>query len=518
MELDWLFFNPDNGNTGVTQVIGSVTDNTSVGVTKYATVRFANRVGQTQTVKITQETNTEGLVFNVAPYILEFPTTGDTLTGTVVSNSRWFITEYPNWLEISTDNPNSYGSGVITVVASPNTGTTERSGNIIITSYGEEKMIFVYQPAYTTLSVSPTKLMFRGTTGSSSVTITSSARWSAIEYDTEHIELSADVGESGTTSITVTLKNLPSYVEKYGVGFQRDIVFTDGLTERVVAVQYVGAQNIDDKYITVTYNIPTPGTYLAYKYVRCSGCSNWAAIVDDQTIWAKTEVHSEELVPDDWEGWPCYELVYVFYYFGTAGLHTIKYFSDYYGIGMAAFHKVGNIVSIVIGDKNNGTINPWAIAQTRANLVFGAGTHSFVNSSSNPNVFSRVNFGTSLYIPPTLLNGGNGIYAGGCSVNTVVYDHTGQSVGSAIRVSPGVSAQTIVFTERVDSARTIYGSLSYSRLKNIVFISETAPLLGTNINHKVTVYYPRNGTGYTTRWSDGNVTLVPYDDIDDVPV
>jgi len=518
METDWLFINPDNGNTGITEVVGSVTDNTAVGVTRYATVRFTNRAGQSQTVKITQGTNTEGLVFNVAPYILSFDTTGGTLSGYVESNSRWCVAEYPQWLTITSDNTNAYGSGVLTITAEPNSGTTERSGNIIITSYGEEKMIFVHQPAYTTLSVSPTKLMFRGTAGSSSVTVTSSARWSAIEYDAEHIELSADAGESGTTTITVTLKNLPSYVEKYGVGFQRDIVFTDGLTERVVTVQYVGAQNIDDKYITVTYNIPTPGTYLAYKYVRCSGCSNWAAIVDDQTIWAKTEVHSEELVPDDWEGYPCYKLVYVFYYFGTAGLHTIKYFSDYYGIGMAAFHKVGNIVSIVIGDKNNGTINPWAIAQTKTNLVFGAGTHSFVNNPFNPYVFSRVNFGTSLYIPPTLLNGGNGIYAGGCSVNTVVYDNAGQSLGSDIPVSLDVSAQTIVFTERVDSARTIYDGLDYSGLKKVVFISKTAPLLKTTIGHNITVYYPRNGTGYTTRWNNQYVTLVPYDDIDDVPV
>lgn len=515
---DWLYFNPDNGYTGTTEVIGSVTDNTAIGVTRYASVRFRNTAGQTQLVQITQSANTEGLMFNVAPYILAFPTTGDTLSGYVESNSRWFVTDYPDWLTISSDNPTSYGSGVLTVIAGQNTGTTERSGNIIISSYGEEKMIYVYQPAYDTLSVSPTGLTFRGVTGSSSVTVTSSADWTVGEYDRDHIQLSAESGVSGTTNITITLTSVPKYVSKYGVGFEREIVFTDNATEVVVSVKYAGADTIDDKYVSVTYNIPTPGTYLAYKYVNCSGCSNWAAIVDDQTIWVKTERHSEELVPDDWEGWPCYELVYVFYYFGTAGLHTIKYFSDYYGIGMAAFHKVGNIVSIVIGDKNNGTINPWAIAQTRANLVFGAGTHSFVNNSSNPYVFSRVNFGTSLYIPPTLLNGGNGLYAGGCSANTVVYDHTGQSVGSAIRVNPGVSAQTIVFTERVDSARTIYGGLNYSGLKKVVFISETAPLLGTTIGHNITVYYPRNGTGYTTRWNNQYVTLVPYDDIDDVPV
>lgn len=509
MQVDWLNFNPDNGYTGTTEVIGSVTDNTAVGVTRYATVRFANRVGQTQTVKITQETNTEGLVFNVAPYILAFPTTGGTLSDYVESNSRWFITEYPAWLIITSDNPASYGSGVLTVTAGQNTGTTERSGNIVITSYGEERMIFVYQPAYNALAVTPTGLTFRGVTGSSSVTITSSADWSAISYDTEYIQLSSETGSSGTTTITVSLTNVPQYVSKYGVSFQRDIVFTDNATEVVVSVKYVGADNIDDKYISVTYNIPTPGTYLAYKYIMCSGCSDWAAIVDDQTIWAKTERHSVELVPNNWEGWPCYDVVYVFYYFGTAGKHTIKYYSDYYGIGMAAFNKVGNIDSIVIGDRNNGTINPWCITETKLKFVLGSGTHRFHSNASNPYNILRLNAGNSIYIPPTIMNGDVGF--NNVTATTVVYDNEDNYDGHFV-------ANTIVFTERFDEDSRL-NSIRYTSVSSLVFLSPTAPQwYTTNPGHRVTVYYPRGGTGYSAWSSKTNVTLVPYDDINDVPV
>lgn len=509
MIVDWLTLNPDYGGTGDTTVIATAAYNYTVGLTRFATVRFTNAVGMTDTVTITQGGNTEGLMFEVSPESLEFPITGATLTGSVISNSQWLITDYPEWVSITTDSQEAYGEGILSITVSAYTGATERTGTITIQSYGETKTIEVSQPGYTTLSVSPQKIQFRGSVGSSSITVTSSVDWSTADYDRDHIELSADSGESGTTTVSLRLKDLPKYVTKYGVGFEREVTFSDAFTQRTVVVQYIGSQNIDDKYITVTYNIPTPGTYLAYKYVRCSGCTDWGAVTDSQTIKAKTEIHKEKLVPDDWEG-PCYEMVYVFYYFGTAGRHTVKYYSDYFGIGMGAFSKVQNIDSIVIGDRNNGTINPWAISQTNTRIVFGAGTHTFRGYGYN---LYGVNTGNYLYVPPTVVYGTYGIRNVWAS-QTLVYDNTND-----YRV--GMFAKNIVFTERFDSGCSVE-SLNANYIEKLVFLSPTAPKCKTRPSHPVTVYYPRGGTGYTDgyyRWAGReNITLVPYDDIDDISV
>lgn len=510
MIVDWLTLNPDYGGTGDTTVIATAAYNYTVGLTRFATVRFTNAVGMTDTVTITQGGNTEGLMFEVSPESLEFPITGATLTGSVISNSQWLITDYPEWVTITTDSQEAYGEGILSITVSAYTGATERTGTITIQSYGETRTIEVSQPGYTTLSVSPQKIQFRGSVGSSSITVTSSVDWSTADYDRDHIELSADSGQSGTTTVTLRLKDLPRYVTKYGVGFEREVTFNDGFTQRTVVVQYIGSQNIDDKYITVTYNIPTPGTYLVYKYVRCSGCTDWGAVTDSQTIWAKTEIHKEELVPDDWEGWPCYEMVYVFYYFGTAGRHTVKYYSDYYGIGMGAFSKVQNIDSIVIGDRNNGTINPWAISKTNTRIVFGAGTHTFTRNASNPYSLNEVNTGNYLYVPPTVVYGTSGARNVWAS-QTLVYDNSND-------YGVGMFAKNIVFTERFDSGCSV-NSLNANYIEKLVFLSPTAPKCNTAPSHPVTVYYPRGGTGYSDRWaSRPNITLVPYDDIDDVPV
>jgi hypothetical protein len=159
MNIDWLTLSQYSGETGVTTITGTVSDNLNIGVNRYATVRFSNSEGLYVDLEITQTAFTEGLTFSVTPYLLQFQTSGETLSGTVFSNSKWFITEYPDWISITSDNPDMTGAGNLYFTATPNTRWTERSGNIKVVSYGEERLIYAIQPAYNSLKVNLTTIL-----------------------------------------------------------------------------------------------------------------------------------------------------------------------------------------------------------------------------------------------------------------------------------------------------------------------------------------------------------------------
>ncbi len=42
MNIDWLTLSQYSGETGVTTITGTVSDNLNIGVNRYATVRFSN--------------------------------------------------------------------------------------------------------------------------------------------------------------------------------------------------------------------------------------------------------------------------------------------------------------------------------------------------------------------------------------------------------------------------------------------------------------------------------------------
>lgn len=397
MNIDWLSLSQYTGGTGQTPVQVSVTDNLNIGVNRFATVRFTNTVGLTADLNITQTAFTEGLSFNVSPYTLEFQTSGETLVANVVSNSKWFVVEYPDWITVFSDNPEMIGSGNLYCTAEPNTGTAERTGNIKVVSYGEERVILAVQPSYTTLNVSPTEIRLAGVTAdtaSTFVNVSSSTFWEVSSYDSNYIQLSTVSGQSGTTRVNITFKNIPLYIRTLGIPFAQTITFTDHITSKTVTITIVSADNINDNAVTVTYNIPAAGSYVVYKYNACNGCPPWNYEVQDEyTIWAYEETKIEQVGLDN----ACLNMKYVYFYFSTPGQHKVKYYSDLYSTPFGVFANNKNISEIVFGDLNNGGIGEYTFWNSSIQkITLGMGNHKLYRYS-----FGNCYLGNVFYLPET---------------------------------------------------------------------------------------------------------------------
>lgn len=397
MTVDWLTLSQYSGQTGSTTVTGTVTDNLNLGVNRYATVRFTNSEGLYADLQITQTAFTEGLSFSVTPYMLDFQVSGETLSGTVISNSKWFITEYPEWISVSSDNPYMEGAGNLYFTAQANTGNTERSGNIKIVSYGEERLIYARQAAYSSLKVSPKTIRLAGATGATattSVTVTSSSNWEVSDYDSTYLSIYTLSGASGTTTVQFTLHNVPEFYTLGNVPFQQIITFTDHITEETVTINLVGNDNIDDQYVTVTYDVPSAGSFVGYKFAKCQGCPEWSLIFQDaNTLIAYSKTVVEKV------GNACIEFTYVYFYTNRPGKHTVKYYSEYYSIPFAAFMNNPNIYSVVIGDQNNGEISNFALTNSSTKkLVLGLGTHMQYGTSD---ALENIYLGDYFYWPDT---------------------------------------------------------------------------------------------------------------------
>lgn len=395
MNADWISLSQYTGGTGSTPVEVNVTDNTSLGVTRYATIRFTNEANLTADLHITQTASTEGLSFNVSPYLLQFATSGETLTGTVISNSKWFVVEYPDWLTVSSDNPQMVGAGNLFFTADQNNGETERSGNIKIVSYGEERLIYAIQPSYSSLKVEPLDIRLADVTeetASTYVTVTASTNWSIIDYEEEFLEFNVMSGGSGTTRVDITVKNIPQYIRTFHLPWSKTVTFSDNSTTKVVTITLVSSDNIDDNAVTVTYSIPAAGTYWLYKYNKCNGCPAWSyELQDDYSIYVKEETKVEQIGYDS----SCLQMAYVYFYFSTPGLHTVKYRSNLYSTPYAVFEGNPYISSVVFGDKNNGAIGEYTFWNTSlSKVVLGTGRHTLHRYS-----FGHMYIGNNFYLP-----------------------------------------------------------------------------------------------------------------------
>ena len=396
MNVDWLTLSQYSGETGSTTITGAVTDNLNIGINRYATVRFSNSEGLYADLNITQTAFTEGLTFSVTPYLLQFQTSGETLTGTVFSNSKWFVVDYPSWISIVSDNPDMTGAGNLFFTATPNTGDTERAGNIRITSYGEERLIYAIQPAYSSLSVNPKEIRLVGQTGATattSFTVTSSANWEITDYDSEYLEINRLSGESGTTTVQVTLKNVPEMFILANIPFQKTITLTDHITTEEVNIVLVGDDDKNDKYVYVTYYLPSAGNFKAVQINSCGGCPVWNyEVMDNYTIRSTDGSHIEEI------GNTCFAFADFYFYTSTPGYHTIRYYSEYYSIPFAAFKDNPYVYSVVIGDQNNGEIQNYALYNSSTQkLVLGLGRH--IMQQPNLYTFCNIRLGDYFYWP-----------------------------------------------------------------------------------------------------------------------
>lgn len=110
------------------------------------------------------------------PDNLAFTASGGTLTTEITSNIAWTVTDTISWLNVSA--ASGSGNTTLTVVCAAQSGTSARSGTIVVSGGGITRTLTVTQSGVgPTLSVAPTSIFFSGAAGSREVIVSSNTTW-----------------------------------------------------------------------------------------------------------------------------------------------------------------------------------------------------------------------------------------------------------------------------------------------------------------------------------------------------
>lgn len=198
--VDWLQLG-QTGGTGDAYVLVQVPDNTSLiernttltvsGFTKHATIN------------VVQE-GFEGEI-SVSPTELTASNASGTTTLHITANTAYSLYSKPNWVML---NSNAGTSGVTTVTATiaANTGSTQRSGNIVwkCNDFSATASTQVTQlAAVPTFTISPTVIERSSDSGTSIVRITTNGTWE-ITSASSWFSVAPYSGNSSSTGFTLT--------------------------------------------------------------------------------------------------------------------------------------------------------------------------------------------------------------------------------------------------------------------------------------------------------------------------
>ncbi len=173
---DWLTVNPMSGANNQSIIISATKNTTGDVRTAVLTVSGGSLV---RTVTVTQakaNDTPEAPTLSVNTTTLNFETKGGKQSFVITSNTNWTISS-PAWCSLSTTSGS--GNATITVDASENTTTEQRTGQIVINGEGvDAASISVTQQAKVpSLSVNTTTLNFETKGGKQSFVITSNISW-----------------------------------------------------------------------------------------------------------------------------------------------------------------------------------------------------------------------------------------------------------------------------------------------------------------------------------------------------
>lgn len=413
MELDWLNINPTSGGTGQTDVYVSVTENTAIGSTRSATVRFTNEEGLTADLNLSQGSDTSDMRFVVTPDYIFVPGGGGTFYVNVLTNTYWKVSDYNPSLTITTENIDGYGDGVLTITFPPNPNTNNqygydyygrpfygREGYITVSSVMGQYQIFWEQAAYEAITVAPKKLIFPQSGGSKTVTVKSSTDWTLTSYDSATTTISPISGHNGETVVTVTKQPLTQAQIDYYVTVPSTAIFSDGSNTAVLSISStIDDYFIDDDYVTITYYVPEDKVdkdmFLfrwitgRKEYYYENGTSYYNVIplgyVAPSEVLFQDQHNTGTSIKADPVTWQEVATQAYFTKFTTPGYHQIKYkFPDNTLITKYMFEFSKDIVKVVVGNDCNGTIDACSVRDVTncEEVILGLGTITLIGEAA----------------------------------------------------------------------------------------------------------------------------------------
>ena len=240
-------------------------DNT---ITLSATTNETNSY-RTATVSVFHEgtTNTsKKITVRQAPAsVLVFNNKAGSVSVTVNSEANWTASTSSSWLEVSPSSGTA-GTSTMTISVSPNTATSERTGYVIISIGGSQRIQIPVRQRGIYIETEQTELSFKASGGSQELAVLSNTSWT-VSSTPSWITVSPSNGD-GDGTVKVTAQDNPNTANRSGVihitqsGLSIDVAITVTQTGKTFDVNTT-VLNFEDKQETQTVEILTDGTWNA---------------------------------------------------------------------------------------------------------------------------------------------------------------------------------------------------------------------------------------------------------------
>ena len=233
----------DDYRTATVSVVHSGTTN----VTKNITVRQA---------PASISASTESLVFN---------NTASSVEVTITSEANWTATTSDSWIEIAPTSGTA-GSTTMKVSVSPNTSVNERTGYVIVSIGGIQRIQIPLRQRGIYIETNKTELAFKAAGGSLDLSVLSNTTWEVTSAPS-WVTVSPTSGE-GDGKVKVTAQENPNTANRSGVmhitqsGLNIDVAITVTQEGKSFDINTT-VLNFNDKQETQTVQITTDGTWSA---------------------------------------------------------------------------------------------------------------------------------------------------------------------------------------------------------------------------------------------------------------
>lgn len=202
---------------------------------------------------------------NASTETLVFNNTAGSVNVTINSEANWTAATSSSWMEVSPSS-GSAGTSTMTVSVSPNTATSERTGYVIISIGGSQRIQIPVRQRGIYIETEQTELAFTASGGSQELAVLSNTFWTVSSVPS-WITVSPSNGE-GDGKVKVTAQENPNTANRSGVihitqsGLSIDVAITVTQTGKTFDVNTT-VLNFEDKQETQTVEILTDGTWSA---------------------------------------------------------------------------------------------------------------------------------------------------------------------------------------------------------------------------------------------------------------
>ena len=202
---------------------------------------------------------------NASTETLVFNNKAGSVSVTVNSEANWTASTSSSWLEVSPSSGTA-GTSTMTISVSPNTATSERTGYVIISIGGSQRIQIPVRQRGIYIETEQTELSFKASGGSQELAVLSNTSWT-VSSTPSWITVSPSNGD-GDGTVKVTAQDNPNTANRSGVihitqsGLSIDVAITVTQTGKTFDVNTT-VLNFEDKQETQTVEILTDGTWNA---------------------------------------------------------------------------------------------------------------------------------------------------------------------------------------------------------------------------------------------------------------